>query len=469
MIRGDLHEAEVGDPLAITRVQLQECLVDTARCAQQGDHRLVMEQEMIVGEGVAQALDPSLDALRLGTIHGARIEDVDAVAADAGRGLHALAGAVEHLADIGGLFADLRTADTDGEGAGTAADFEHPRRVCGPDALGQSLGHRVIAARQYREAVVGKTRCFCAAIGDFVGKCRAQAISHRLEQLVNAVQPDALQGALVVVRFEQQEAVLALVAAGIDHRILQLLEEGLAVEQAGGLVAFAQFGKLALEFRIDLDRLVAEDDLLAGFALIFGSGELHDRREFAALAVHRGEFVTRRRRLALGEILEQRAKCVHVSGCDQVEQGHAFDIVEGLEAEHLQIGLVGADVHALVDVGDGFARGVDQHVAAALGFAHLCFQLALRAAGIEVLPFGLHVLQELLRPLAQRHCLCAHCLHVLENVIGDAVEYRQQGHILAAAHDHGRDLLERHLGGSVIGQHHVHRLLLGQGLRQFVQ
>ena len=176
----------------------------------------------------------------------------------------------------------------------------------------------------------------------------------------------------------------------------------------------------------------------------------------------------RRRRFALGQALEQGLELVDVLGRDQVEQGHALDVLEGLVAEHLQVGLVGADVHALVDVGDRLARGIDQRVAAALGLAHLRFQRALRAARVEVVPFGADVLQELLGPAAQGHGLRALRLHAVQDFVGHPVQHRQQRHVAAAAHHHHRHFVERHQGGGVFGQHHVDRLL-GQLAGQFVQ
>ena len=86
---------------------------------------------------------------------------------------------------------------------------------------------------------------------------------------------------------------------------------------------------------------------------------------------------------------------------DHVEQRHPFDILEALVAEHVQIGRVGPDVHAFVDIGDGIARGVDQRIAAALGLAHAGFEPAQAAPCIAVGPGLAHAGQQLLRCMSQ--------------------------------------------------------------------
>src|SRR3546814_16602325 len=102
-------------------------------------------------------------------------------------------------------------------------------------------------------------------------------------------------------------------------------------------------------------------------------------------------------RLAPGQVLEQLLEVLDVLRRDQVQQRHAFEVLARLVAAHLQVRAVGADVHALVHVGDRVAPGFDQGVAAALGFAHPRVPAAQRAADSGVAPFpadrGPHVLR----------------------------------------------------------------------------
>src|SRR3546814_10829823 len=72
------------------------------------------------------------------------------------------------------------------------------------DALGQRGGLRVVvAAHQHREAVFGEARGDGVAADGLL-----QALGHGGEHRVRGVQADFVQQALVVVGFEQQQAVL---------------------------------------------------------------------------------------------------------------------------------------------------------------------------------------------------------------------------------------------------------------------
>ena len=79
------------------RIQPDVGLVGRAGFALQADHRLVVQQEAVVVQRVAQARDPGLDAFFLGAVDRAGIEDLDAVAADADRRLHAVVGLGQDL------------------------------------------------------------------------------------------------------------------------------------------------------------------------------------------------------------------------------------------------------------------------------------------------------------------------------------------------------------------------------------
>ena len=246
-----------------------------------------------------------------------------------------------------------------------------------------------------------------------------------------------------MIRLDQQQAVGRTLAGGLGHRCIQQAKEGGTIEEAGALVALLEFLDLARQRRIRVLCLAAKDHLLAGLAFVLRCGELHHRREIVAFDVARGQFIARRRCLAFGQALEQGLEFGHVRRCDQVEQGHPFDVLERLIAEHLQIGRVGADMHAFVDIGDGFARGIDQRIAAALGFAHLRLHLPLRAAGMQVAPSIVYHAQQLLRPAAQGHALRAEGLHATQDFVGHPVEHCQQRHIAPAAANHQRHLVER--------------------------
>ena len=298
---GDLDEGGGRDQFAVAAVQAQEGVVHRMVVALQVDDRLEVQDEALVVERVAQAFHPGLDALGFGAVHGVGIEQFEAVAADAGRRLHAGGRLGEDLADAGVLLADLHAADAGGDHARALTDGEHLGGEGIADARRQGLGRGVVAvAHQHGEGVLGEAR------GDRgVADLAAQAFGDGGHDGVGRVQADLVEQALVVVRLDHQQAVLRAVLRGIGHRILQRMQEGRAVEQAGGLVELAQLLDLARKLRVHRGFLAAEDHLLAGFAFVLGQREFHDGGEGVAFDVARFQLVARRRRLALAHALEQ--------------------------------------------------------------------------------------------------------------------------------------------------------------------
>jgi hypothetical protein len=142
--------------------------------------------------------------------------------------------------------------------------------------------------------------------------------------------------------------------------------------------------------------------------------------------VARVELVLRRRRLATAEALQQLLEALHVLGGDHVQQRNAFDVVEMLVAEHLQVGVVGADVHAFMHVGDGVARGGDQRIAAALGLAHLRLDAAQAATRLQVHPLVADHGEQMLGALAQGEGADAVAAGLHQLVLVDALGQQHQ-------------------------------------------
>ncbi len=152
-------------------------------------------------------------------------------------------------------------------------------------------------------------------------------------------------------------------------------------------------------------------------------------------------------------------------GPTKVQQRHALDLVERLEPEHLQVGVVGADVHALVDVGDRVARGGDQRVAAALGLAQLRLEPAQPAARLQVCPFAADRLQQVFGAVLEHQRARAAAEAGEHGGLVDPVDQLQQRQVLAAGGDLGADLVQRHRRR--IRRHRQVDRLAGDHLRQF--
>ena len=309
---------------------------------------------------------------------------------------------------------------------------------------------------------------FAEARGDRAIGGLVEALRHCCHQVVGSIQADHVEQLGVVVRLDQQQAMRPPLRSGFANRSVECAEEGGAVEQPSRLVALLEFLDLTREFWILVRRLAAKDHLLARLAFVLGGGEFHHRGKIAAFDVARGQFIARRRRIAFGQALQQLLEFVHVLRRHQVEQRHALDVLELLVAEHLQVGRIGADVHAFVDVGNRLPRGIDQRVAAALRFAHLRFKLALRAPRDQIFPSSADRTQQLLRASTQGDPVRAERLQRIQGFIGDPVQHGQQGDVATATADHHAHLVERQAAAGVFGQHQID-LLLGQLAGQLVQ
>ncbi len=446
---GNAQESGRAEQLAVV-VQAQVRLVQLQRFAAQVEHRLVMQLEAVAGQRLVDPGHPALDAFFFHAVHCRRIEDPAGVA-QLRCGLLAFGGARQHLADARDLLADLHTANADRDRGRTLADAEHLRRERLADPVRQCLGLGERTFGQHRQAVLAEAGQL-RGVADGVGQHPRQ----RCDQGIGRVQPDVRQQARVVVRFDQQQPEPALAAAGLGHRVFHVQHEGLAVEQAGDLVALAQVLHLAGQLRVEF-HAAAEHHLQAAFAFIGGRGEFHRGGEHRPVLVARVHLVLRRRRFALAQRLEQLLEAVHVLRGDHVQQRDAFHVVKRFEPEHLQVRLVGADVHAFMDVGDRVTRGGDQRVAAALGLAHLRLDAAQATARVQVGPLVAHHRQQVLGAAAQGHRADAVGTGFHPFGFVDGLGQQDHRNVLAAGRDLLGDLQQRDaLRGR--GQHQVDRL-----------
>ena len=145
---------------------------------------------------------------------------------------------------------------------------------------------------------------------------------------------------------------------------------------------------------------------------------------------------------------------------DQVEQGHALYVLEGIEAEHLQVSLVGTDVHAFVHVRDGVTRGIDQRVATAFGFADLRFEHALGASRLEVSPFGPHARLDVVDAAAQDQPAGMVLQRQQHGRIIGTIDHQKQWQVLAAGGYDLGDLGEGQRFRFAGRQHEVERLAI---------
>jgi hypothetical protein len=254
---------------------------------------------------------------------------------------------------------------------------------------------RIATCQQHAERVLAK------APGD-VGfrDVPAHQVGHVAEQQVGIAQAYRVEQRLEVVGFEQQQRLIIAAFRGVADHSFQLGDAVLTIEQVGDQIFRPQDVQFLGQFHAH--RLLTENDLLASLAFVAGFGELHDCVERGAVGALRLEIQLLRRLLAFRQLLQQRLEIVGVVGRDHVDDRHAFDFLEFLEAEDFQVRLVRTHMHAFMYVRDRIARVVQQRIAAAFGFAQRGLQPAHATAHVQRLEFALHDRLYVFGAIAQR-------------------------------------------------------------------
>lgn len=358
--------------LALRIEQAQEHLVVLVAVAAQADDWLEQQAEAV---GLQRLLEDRDDVAALGGGGKLfrRVVLLDLRPALACRVIGAAMRTVHHVLGLGGLL--VETGDADAEGGLGAAAVQLEKVVL--DFLQQSLQRRLrllgsLALEQGGEDRIAETR----QVG-FLAELFTHQSGQLAEQQVDPGKP--------VVGLERGVAVEMDIGQGRrlagGHRLLHggihQVEEVAAVVETGDRVLAADFAELF--FQLGVVDLAADHHLDAGFAVVRGGGEADARLEFLAVELDPGanQFgLALVVLVALEEILEGAL----VAGGDQVDDRQAFQFLGVLVAEQRHVGAVGVDVHAVVDVGDGVDRAVEQQLAAFFRLAQGEFGGAARAA-----------------------------------------------------------------------------------------
>ncbi|MCY1405821.1 hypothetical protein D9M71_210690 [compost metagenome] len=237
------------------------------------------------------------------------------------------------------------------------------------------------ARQQGGKAVVGKAR----QLGT-VAEVLAQQAGAVGQQQVAIGHADLAEQAGMAVDAHDGQGGGTAIAHGPFAGLVEQFEEVHAVVQAGDQVLAADLAQLLRQFGIVAFR--ADHHLGAGLAVIGGRREGHPCAELAAVVAHAA---TQQLGVLLAVLvgLEEVLERALITALDQVDHRHAGDIVGVAVAEQFDVGAVDVDVHAVVDVGDGVHRAVEEQLAALFRFAQRHLGGAPGAAFLEVLQFAL--------------------------------------------------------------------------------
>ena len=163
------------------------------------------------------------------------------------------------------------------------------------------------------------------------------------------------------------------------------------------------------------------------------------------------------------QLVQHRLELEAVVAGDEIHEGQAFQFIGIVEAEQGDVGGVGIDVHALVDVGNGVAGGFGEGLVTLLGFLQL---LGYR----QQLLLGDHVLL-----LAIHHVYQVRVVITLDDVLGAGFRGKEQLFLRVVGKQdeggQGRNFPDLADGGGEIDllgvgihQHHVGVQVLQQGI-----
>ena len=215
------------------------------------------------------------------------------------------------------------------------------------------------------------------------------------EQQVAAGYAVSLFDLVIAIQQDEQQGALHAAIHGARDQQVELFHEIGAVVKPGEQVLLAQCIELLFQFLAR--HLATDDDLGAGLAVHACRAELHGDVEGLALRVLRRDIQGLLLGVALAVVFQEFLELGAVLGGDHVHDGHTLDVLHVLVTEGIQVGLVGVDVHALVDVGDGIAGAVDEGAGAFLGFVQHDLGPPQGTAVLQVLEFARHDVAQALR------------------------------------------------------------------------
>ncbi len=343
------HQAELGVLPADQRLAADE------RTIGQRQLRLEVQHELLRGDRLRE---PALH-LQLGERRDGHL-GLEEAAAGAALGLgvvHRRVGMLDERLGAAAVAREQRDADRRRHRDRRALHLE--RRADGGEQLVRHLLHaggRGVAGEQHHELVAAEAR------DEVAGAQRAgDAACHRLQQRIAGKVAERVVHALEVVEVDEQQRERGAARAGLRHQRLGLLDEGVAVRQAGERIVVREVVDALA--RLDAVAQVAHDRHAQALALVVqrAHDELH-RDAAAVLVVDRGLVGD------LGAGGHDRADALALVGGDEVQRGPAAHLVQRVAHQRQQRRVDVGDDTVLVK-GDALGAGVHELGEPLLAFA----------------------------------------------------------------------------------------------------
>src|SRR5690554_6352326 len=287
-------------------------------------------------------------------------------------------GAPQQLAGFWGAVVDQGDPDTAGGLHGPVGDFKQLVFHRGPQAFRLFQGLAIILAHQQNgKGVITQARQYIAFV-----KLFAQQVGNVAQHQVGAGDTGIRLDPGEVVDGDIEQGALQLVGQGLFHTSVQAFAEVLPIVQASEQILTADF--LELFFQLDVVLYEALNHLGAALAVIGGRQNGIYQVDGAAVTAQGGttHFIVFGGTVM--EILEKGLEVILVFIYHRIHGGDTHQVIDVFIAEHVQVGLVGIDMHAVADIGDGIHGAVEQQLAAFFRFLQVQIQGAAAPSLLKV-------------------------------------------------------------------------------------
>src|SRR5690554_4035387 len=274
-------------------------------------------------------------------------------------------GAPNQLFGFRRVFRDGRNADGYRQRYGTAVDVEQVIIHGLANALAQH-GHAFFVAghAHHAEGIIAQ-----AGQGQAVTGIVLEQGGNVAQQQVCAGNANLVLGTLEVVQGDVSQGSGFVGFAGLGDGAGQFVHQVLTVVQAGEQVLAADLLQLFFQFGITVFRL--QHNLGAGFAIVGGGRDRHGNGQFLVIAAAGGTVHGHAVFALFGKGFHEFLVPLLALRRQGVQDRDADQVVYVVVAEEFHVRLVGVDMHATVEVGNGILGAFQQQLATLLGFAQV--------------------------------------------------------------------------------------------------
>ncbi len=149
-------------------------------------------------------------------------------------------------------------------------------------------------------------------------------------------------------------------SGGSGHRLVQLVHEPLAAEQAGDLILLTDLADPLFNLAL-VHAGHSNHDLGTGFTVIGAGREGKGGIKLTAIGMDALALQLLGLVFVLGATAQQFLQLVVVRGRDHVHDRHTRQIIGILIAKHFHVVVIGMDMHAIEYVGDGITALIHEH------------------------------------------------------------------------------------------------------------